>query len=415
MTPLRILHVTPYFEHAWAYGGIPRVVTTMARALARRGHDVTVCTTDVATADGRLAAGTPDDLPLATASPIRVRVFRNVSNWAAYRWQAFLPIGFRRFLQAHLDDFDVVHLHACHNVLSAVAARACCESHVPFLVSPHGTAPRLERRRAAKWIFERTLGRNILANASLVAAVSGAEERQLLRLGVAHDRIVTVPNPIDLETFDDRPPRGGFRSTHDMGNDPIVMFLGKLTPRKRVDVLVQAFAYLKSPQARLVIAGNDMGVAHALGRQVNRLGLTDRVTFTGLLSGRERVAALVDADAVVYASTDEVFGLVPLEALLCGTPVVVSNDSGCGEVIQRVGGGIAVPPRDPVALAGALGRVLGAPGEWRTAAESAAARVRTLFAPAVTAADLEAVYLRMSHRTSVAAETRRNRVTVTPV
>ena len=88
---MRILQVTPYYENAWAYGGIPRVVAALSHGLARRGHQVTVCTTDVRDERSRLegeerGGGSPD-----------VRVFPNLSNRLAYHLQLFLPRGLDRF------------------------------------------------------------------------------------------------------------------------------------------------------------------------------------------------------------------------------------------------------------------------------------------------------------------------------
>jgi len=71
---------------------------------------------------------------------------------------------------------------------------------------------------------------------------------------------------------------------------------------------------------------------------IRALGLSSRVTITGLLTGSDRLEALADADVAVYASEQEVFGLVALEALLAGTPVVVADDSGCGEIVGALGG-----------------------------------------------------------------------------
>src|SRR4029077_13908237 len=128
--------------------------------------------------------------------------------------------------------------------------------------------------------------------------------------------------------------------------------------------------------ARLVIAGNDMGAAGEARRAARALGVAEQTIFTGLLSGRERLEALTDADVVVYPSQDEVFGLVPLEALLTGTPVIVADDSGCGEIVGRCGGSQVIPVGDVDHLARAIDRVIEDPAAWRAAAEAAIPRIR---------------------------------------
>ncbi|MGH9254905.1 MAG: glycosyltransferase family 4 protein, partial [Vicinamibacterales bacterium] len=119
-----------------------------------------------------------------------------------------------------------------------------------------------------------------------------------------------------------------------------------------------------------------------------------RTLFTGLLEGRARLELLADADVVVYPSEHEIFGLVPLEALLSGTPVVVTSDSGCGEVIASTGGGLVVQG-DADALRSAIDHILESPAHWRAAAAEAAKRVRAMYAPGVVCAQLEQVYLDM--------------------
>jgi glycosyltransferase involved in cell wall biosynthesis len=388
---LCILHVTPYFTEAWAYGGIPRIATTLVREQVRRGHRVTVCTTDAATAGGRAHSALA--LPQGgAAAGIEVRTFRNLSNALAYSRQLFLPWGMGAFLKAHARDFDLAHLHACRNLPVTLAARHLRSAGIPYVFAPNGTAPRIERRRLQKWAYDQVLGSRDLPGARAVIAVSDAERRQLEAFGVARDRIHVVPNPVDLEEHDAPVARGRFRGAYGLGDGKLVLFLGKLTPRKRVDVLIEAFASRLESGARLVIAGNDMGSGVALARQARALGVSDRVTFTGLLEADRRLEALADADVVVYPSADEVFGLVPLEALLVGTPVVVADDSGCGEIIGQTGGGLVVPLGDAASLAQAIRRILDEPDCWRQAARTAAVHVRTRFSGAAVAEQLDAVY-----------------------
>ena len=391
---LCILHVTPYSGDAWAYGGIPRLSHAMARSLADRGHRVTICTTDACDAEHRLTA--PDGTSAfgawraAPSERITVRVFPNISNRLAYHQQLFAPIGMRRFLRTHAQSFDVAHLHACRNLPGVLAARWLRKAGVPYVLAPNGTAPRIERRRLAKRIFDAAWGNDVTRHAHRVLAVTEAERRQLHEIGIGDDRIRLVANPIDLDEFSTPPAPGAFRARHGLSG-PLVVYLGKITPRKRVDTLVHAFARLRPSHATLVIAGNDMGAATSARAAAEAAGVTDRTRFVGLLQGAERLELLADADVVVYPSEHEIFGLVPLEALLVGTPVVVSDDSGCGEVVRQVGGGLVVPGRE-ADLAAAIDTVMERPEEWRAAARAAACDVRRRFGADAIGARLEELY-----------------------
>ena len=394
---MHILHVTPYSADAWAYGGIPRLAATMARGLARRGHHVTVCTTDVRDESSRLPANCSDQRspawpPRRTADGVEMRVFPNISNRLAYRFQVFLPLGLDRYMKAHAGTFDVAHLHACRNVPGVIAARHLVRRGIPYVLAPNGTAPIIERRRLAKRGFDVVAGRRMLRRASRVLAVSHSERHQLRDLGVASESIALVPNPVDLDEFAGPINADRFRRRVGLSGAPLVLFLGKMTPRKRIDVLVRAMTISARRDANLVVAGNDMGSETAIRTLVRVLGLDERTRFTGLLTDRDRLEALAAADVLVYPSEDEIFGLVPLEALLSGTPVIVADDSGCGEIIGGTGGGLVVPVGSHEALARAIDSVLNMPAEWRAAASHAALRVRTLYGDDAVCAELEQVY-----------------------
>lgn len=394
MQPLRVLHVTPYAGNAWAYGGIPRVADALARGLAARGHHVTLCTTDACDGYRRLTARNGyrqgrDSSPWPATDGVDLQVFPNVSNWLAYR-QGFVPVGLARYLKQSAGAFDVAHLHACRNLPGVIAARYLRAAGVPYVLAPNGTALNLEQRRVPKQVFDLLFGRRVVDGAASVLAVTQAERRQLSSLGIGIERIAVVPNPVALEEFDPLPRRGDWRQRLGI-RGPIVAYLGTLTPRKRVDLLVQAFADVGVADATLVVAGNDMGSERATRTVARQRQVEERTRFIGLLEGRARLQLLCDADVVVYPSEREVFGLVPLESLLVGTPVVVANDSGCGEVVSAVGGGLVVPGHHG-ALRAAIEQILLAPARWRAAAAEAAGRVRATYATEIVCSQLEWLY-----------------------
>jgi glycosyltransferase involved in cell wall biosynthesis len=377
---LRILHVTPYFSEAWAYGGIPRVATAQARGLSRLGHQVTVVTTDACDADRRL--------PLGWRDPhVDVRVFPNVSNRLAFHWQCYLPRGARKFLHDVVSTFDIVHIHAHRNALQVMTADACRKANVPYVLGPNGTAPRLERRLALKRVWDAMWGRTIIRDAAAVVAVSPAERRQLQSLGIADRQLHELPNPVELSDFAE--PLDAVSRT---AASPVVAFLGKVTPRKRLDVVVEAMPHVTRKDARLAIAGSDMGGLADSLRLADARGLGARVDRAGTLAGRARLAWLAAADVVVYPSTDEAFGLVPVEALLCGTPVIVADDSGCAEVVGSLDGAQVVRAGDPRALATAIDAVLDDPRAWRAAAALGGAAARERFGADAVVNRLDALY-----------------------
>ncbi len=130
-----------------------------------------------------------------------------------------------------------------------------------------------------------------------------------------------------------------------------VLYLGKITPRKGIEHAITALSLVNRKDLLLVVAGNDMGYAGELKRLAQKLSIAPRVVFTGLVTGPLKASAYRQARYTIYAGRDEIFGLVPWESLLCGTPVIVAGDSGCGEWIGKAGAGYVVPYGDSRAIA----------------------------------------------------------------
>lgn len=345
---LNVLMVVPYFYPAWAYGGIPRLAYGLARSLAERGHRISVVTTDALDRDSRAPAG-PSEV-----EGLKVHRLPNLSNRLAYDHQLFLPRGAQNILEQEVAGADIVHLHGFWHLLNNAAVRTLRQHPRPVVMTPNGTLPILERKQGVKRAWDAVLGRPVRAAVDRWIAVSRAEVNQFAQAGIPADAVQLIFNGLDLGEFEELPAPGGFRRAQELGDGPLVLYLGKLTPRKGVEHLVEAMTRVRSQEATLVVAGNDMGVGQALARQAEKLGLGRRVRFVGLLTGQERLEALSDADLLVYPSTQEIFGLVPFEGLLCGTPAVVSDDCGCGELVARARAGELVRYGQPEAIARAV-------------------------------------------------------------
>jgi len=353
---VKIVQITPFFYPAWAYGGIARVVYDLSRHLRMLGHDVTVVTTDVYDATSRVVV---DSSPVLIEG-VKTYYLQNISNDLAYRKDFYWPAILDMKALEDIAAADVIHMHKHRHVLNHVAHHIAVKQGIPYVFSGHGTIPKIYDDTVIKKLYRILAGRRLLDGASVYHAVSNVEMKQYVAAGLDESKIKVIYNGIDPDGFKNLPPRGEFRNMmgipHDRG---VVLFLGKTAPRKGVDFLVKAISLLKRKDVVLVIAGgirkDDVKVLKKLSA---KLDIQDRVLFTGILSESNRLSAYKDADVTVYPSTREVFGLVPFESIMCGTPTIVGDDSGACEIISRAGAGDPVEYGNAIELAGAIDRML---------------------------------------------------------
>jgi glycosyltransferase involved in cell wall biosynthesis len=182
-----------------------------------------------------------------------------------------------------------------------------------------------------------------------------------------------------------------------VGGPPTVLFVGRLVERKGVPYLIEAMSQLRDRAMRLVIVGEGPE-RPKLEAAAQRLGLADRVLFRGKLSAAELQAAYAQASAFVLPSVfdargdTEGLGVVALEAMNHGTPVVASRIGGIPDVVEDGVSGLLVPPADSAALAAALRRVLDEPGLARSLGEAGRRRLHEHFSWEAITARWEAVY-----------------------
>lgn len=320
MTKLSILLHT----RASGGGGAERVWAILAGGLAARGHAVTFAYDEAA--------------PDATVDPA-VRAVAIGSGHAA---------GIRR-LSGLISDgrFDVMAGAVSVSCVKLALAKALALSRVPLVVSYHG----FEEYRTGRLSAAAYYGLPLLSLlASRIVGVSdGVVEALVTRWRAPAGRTLRIYNPV--------PAIAAAPAADIAARGPVVGAVGRLSPEKGMDVLVDAFARMKTPDAHLVIGGDGPQRA-ALERQAAELGISGRVAFLGRVAsagevyGRARVAAV--------PSRTEAFGMTTVEALGAGLRVVASDCEGSREILSA-GGGVLVPVGDAVALAAELDRALSLP------------------------------------------------------
>ncbi|MBB5783827.1 glycosyltransferase [Nonomuraea jabiensis] len=358
-------------------GGQNVHVAELARALAGRGHRVVVHTRRTSERQPRsvtmapgvtveyVTAGPPVPLSKDELPPYMPEFGERLAE----RWAASPP--------------DVVHAHFW---MSGQAALRAADG-VPVVQTFHalGTVKRrwqgdADTSPAHRIDTERAIGRR----ADAVLATCGDEVAELRAMGVPERRIAVVPCGVDLSVFrPDGPvaPRTGGR---------LILSIGRMVPRKGVDTVIRALRRI--PDADLVIAGGraDDEEAVRLYDLARAYGLERRVHVIGSVP-REHVPALMrSADVLVTVPWYEPFGMVAIEAMACGVPVVASAVGGHLDTVA--GCGVLVPPRRPRALARALSDVLDHPGRRAQLAAAGALRARARYGWARVAELTEAVY-----------------------
>lgn len=341
---MRVLVTIPAFYPALDYGGPVPVALNFGKRLVEKGHKVTVWTTNLLTNSEKLG----DKTEVREVEGIHVVYFNSV---ARYRWVGITPDVFR-YVHRELAGFDVIHIYGYREFLTLVVALWARRIGKPYILQALGTVPRIKRSQLKKFIYDVIAGRRILRGAAALLAKTPMDRKPYLDAGVPPEKVAVIQNGIDVPLELERIVKGGFRRRYGIGEtEYLVLFLGRIDPNKGVGLLIEAFAKLKDG-AKLAIVGPDEGHREEFERLAADRGLGESVLFTGPLYGDQKWSAYLDADIYVLPSVRENFGMTVLEALSCGTPVVLTE--GCGiapQVVDRAG---LVVPYDERALAAAI-------------------------------------------------------------
>jgi 1,2-diacylglycerol 3-alpha-glucosyltransferase len=265
------------------------------------------------------------------------------------------------YLPRALGELSIVHTHSPF-VTGWLGARAARRAHIPLVFTYH-----TQLEEYAHYVpFETRATRNAATQltrayantADAVIVPTASMERRLRALGV-QTRIVVIPSGIDVELFASGRRSDALRARLGVaGHEKMVLCVGRLGREKNMELAIEAFARLGDPAVRLVIVG-DGPHRQALERFAQQAGVLSRTTFGGEF-GREALPdTYASADAFLFTSRSETQGLVLVEALACGAPVVAVETPQTREVLD---GAAEIVPSDAFSLAAGLGRVLGSRG-----------------------------------------------------
>ena len=348
---MKVLHVIPMFHPATIYGGPSVVAAQQACSLAARGNHVTVAATNVLDLRPRRF------LRRLTAELDGVQVLYFPSRalhppgLRSSRFPFIVSRKLLRWLENDVTSFDAVHVHFAREWVPVRAARTSIAGRVPTFLQPHGMLGRVGGTRA---LIDRLWVKRTLEGATAVFALQQHERDEIRRIAPSA-RTVELPNGIDLPVTNER--------WHaDNLADPVVLFLARLHPRKRVSAFLEMATILsdKGLAARYRVVGPDGGDLVEAQRLVRRYGLEDRVTFVGNLQGEAVAREYLNSAVYVLPSVNEPFPMTVLEALGLGVPTVVTDTCFIAPMLENSGAAVVSGPQ-PEVLAGAVEAILRGP------------------------------------------------------
>jgi glycosyltransferase involved in cell wall biosynthesis len=380
---LKILQVVPTYLPARRHGGAIVSVHGLCKSLVKRGHEVHVFTTN---RDGSGVSEVPTGKPVSLEG-VNVWYFPTGRLRRIYYSQEM-----KKALKAQISTFDIVHLHAIYVWTTTFTARLCRQRNVPFVVAPQGSLERYFIRRKnylLKLLWLRLFDFRTFTDASAIHVTSSREKRSVADyLGQGDRKIRIIDNGIDCLDGDFT---GQYRNSFATSeNIPPLLFLGRVSWEKGLDRLVEALQY--APNVRLIIAGPDeTNYSKKLELLARKYGVVDRIFYHAAVFGNEKIALLRSSGALVLPSYAESFGIVVLEAMSVGCPVIVSPEVGLADVILKSGTGIVVDC-EPRKLGHALEKFM-LDRAWRLKlSENGPRTVRALFSWNEIAQRMEEVY-----------------------
>ncbi|MCB0192828.1 MAG: glycosyltransferase [Anaerolineae bacterium] len=363
---MKILHVIPSI--ADIRGGTSRAVLDMVRALRQNNIEATIATTN----DN---GPTLLDVPLNQWTDIEqvpVRFFSRFSPGVPAVREFAFSRSFTTWLEQHLTYYDLIHVHAIFSYTSTAAMRLARFKGHPYLVSPHGmlTGWSLQQGGRKKQLYLKLAERANLNQAQALHFTASLEQQEAAVLNLKPPGFVI---PLGLAVPDAIPTaREALRQhLHLPPDEPIILFMARLHPKKGLDYLISALGNLLDRRFTLVIAGSGApGYEAKIKRLLSRANLTQRTIMPGFVQGHTKDLFLQGADLLALTSHSENFGVAVLEALAAGIPVLVTPGVALAPIIQQHVLGYVTELR-PQSIERTLSHVLNHPNEGQAIGQAA--------------------------------------------
>ena len=325
---MKVLHIATSLDPE--RGGPTKVVTELTQALKEKGIDVSIYA----------PSNNAQNMRSETLNGVAVTIFP--TDFISKVWPFHSPL-FTEKLKKAISDFDLLHIHEIWHYPEYVCYKYAKQMQKPYLVTIHGALDSscLNYKANKKKIYSALIQKKILREAAALHAVNEDEVKSTADY-VYNKNIFCVPNGLNTAEFENLPDKSELGNLYNrIKGKKVILFLGRIHPKKGLDILARAFVEIakKKDDVCLLIVGPDN---NHYQRQIEKIldeqNATDKVVFTGILAGTDKLAVLSGSDIFVLPSHSEGFSMSILEAMICGLPVVITKECHFSEV-QKVQAG----------------------------------------------------------------------------
>jgi glycosyltransferase involved in cell wall biosynthesis len=315
---MKILFIVPYYKPAYVYGGPIVVIAMLAERLVLLGHDVTIYTTNTNGKD--ILDVTPNQSFVVDG--VKVVYFDRTTGDNTYACFALW-----KHLRATVKSYDVVHIHTWWNFLVLGSALICKNNGIKPIISPHGMLSDyiLNKRNAffKRWLHI-LIGKKLLEN-SLLHVSTQMEMGESVNI-IPGWKGEIIPNLVKLS--DNKYPRPDNKVF-------TVGFLSRVDPKKGLDVLIKALSNVDFDYQLQVAGSGDEEYVNSLKQLSVDYRNSDKITWVGWKNGEDKFSYLANLDLFALTSHSENFAIVVIESLSVGTPVMISNNVGLFNYVEK--------------------------------------------------------------------------------
>jgi len=330
---MKILIITPTYAPAWKFGGTVAAMTQLAQALnSHPTTSVTVYTTNASNEEEKLAV----NLETSTKVDGVPTFYFDCGKWNS---SAFYSVDMIKDLKNNVHKYDIVYISAIWQLLGYTSAKICSKHKIPYVLGIHGSFSKRLRQRSKlkKEIYYQFLLKTILKKAAAIH-VTGDQEIKDAGGWIDNYTTIKIPNIINNSKYtilEEPLIKQNFRAIHNIPkNSKIILTVCRPDWMKRVDILLEAIS--SNENYYLIYVGDIKNtIVKEWKDKAKKLELTNRFICTGELKGVNLIAAYNNADIFSLISMNENFSMVVVEALLCGAPVLISEEVGVGEYLNE--------------------------------------------------------------------------------